>query len=85
VQQVLRENALMIEDALQFTERTEVDFPEIAMSVKTNVAIQRLLKEMETYAHKMLERAEIDEKDLDTIFEALEVSGTHELLQTVVK
>ncbi|CAK9027120.1 Sodium/hydrogen exchanger 8 (Na(+)/H(+) exchanger 8) (NHE-8) (Protein SALT OVERLY SENSITIVE 1B) [Durusdinium trenchii] len=74
VEIILEENALMIEKALDFTETIELSYPEVARSVKTNIAIQRLLKEMENYAHKMLDRAEIDEKDFETIERALEDS-----------
>jgi len=74
VDQVLEENALMIEQALSFSQNFEIDYPEVAQSVITNIAIQRLLKEMESFAHQLLEHAEIDEKDLHVIETALERS-----------
>lgn len=71
---VLEENHEMLQQAMAFTRKLESEFPEITATVKTNIAIQRLLTEMESYAHKLLDRAEIDEKDFETIVHGLDES-----------
>jgi len=74
VDAVLVENSKQLAYATAFTERIEREYPEVAAAVKTNIATQRILREMGHYAEKMLHRAEIDERDLEVIEASLEKS-----------
>jgi hypothetical protein len=71
---VLAENDRMLHLAKAFTYQVEHANPEVAERVKTDIAAQRLLNEMGSFAHTMLERAEIEEGDMAQIEGALESS-----------
>jgi hypothetical protein len=71
---VLQENDRMLRLAKAFTYAVEHEHPEVAERVKTDIAAQRLLNEMGSFAHTMLERAEIEEGDMAQIESALENS-----------
>ena len=69
---VVGESHAQVMQARAYLRDVESSFEEVARAIKTNIAVQRLLKDSVHFAHHLLENAEIGERDFESIEAGIE-------------